>query len=252
MTPLGLAAERVSMHTESDTSAFGVSETDSRGVATDYSANSDTLLALFGGIKGELEIPVFEFSKITARFNIKKVFVRDHEQAWYHRGIRGVAEDIDDLAAYLGAQIAHERCRRVVMLGNSMGAYAAILTGCLLAADEVIAFSPQTCIARYWRWLNLDRRWSRQLGRMYGSRSAIPSYYDLKPVLRERTGRTIYHLYFASADRADRKHAVRMKGLPRVFLHPVRTTGHSMIRVLRDSGALTEILQRTLSTAHER
>lgn len=240
------------MHMKSDAIALRVSATDSHGVAADYSANTDTLLALFGGIKGELEIPVFEFSKIAAEFRTKKIFIRDHEQAWYHRGVRGVAEDIDELTRYLRRQIEYQGCRRVVMLGNSMGAYAAILTGCLLTADEVIAFSPQTFIGRSRRWLSWDHRWWRQIARIYWSRSAIPAYYDLRSVLRSRPGPTVYHIYYAKGDKADRRHAVRMRSLPRVFLHPVDAAGHNMVHILRDSGALTEILQRTLSIAHER
>ena len=219
---------------------------DWRGVASDFSSSSDTLLIVFGGIVGHIDIPLFEFSKVTAPFRVKKVYIRDHEQAWYHRGVAGVADSIDGLVGHLRQQIQRYACRRVVTLGNSMGAYAAILTGCLLPADEVVAFSPQTFIGRFKRLLCLDRRWSRQLAGAYRSPSANRAYFDLKSVLRKGPASTSYHLYYGKGNRQDARHAEHLKGLGGVHLHPMDLEGHNLVRVLRDTGRLTEILQRAL------
>jgi pimeloyl-ACP methyl ester carboxylesterase len=219
---------------------------DWEGVAADFSPDSDTVLIVFGGIVGQIEIPFFEFAKVTAPLGVKKVYVRDHEQAWYHKGVMGAAENIDALVGYLRRQIQEHGCRRVVTLGNSMGAYAAILTGCQLPADEVVAFSPQTFIGRFRRLLRRVGRWSRQLSGAYRSRSAQRAYFNLRSVLRRKSGATTYHLYYAKGNRLDACHAEHLAGLPGVHLHPVDLDGHRMVRVLRDSGRLIEILQGAL------
>ncbi len=219
---------------------------DSVSIATDYAVNSGTLLVLLGGIKGNLNVPVFEFAQVTREFPVKKLFIRDHEQAWYHRGVRGVAEDMEGLAGFLRAQIMEQGCRRVVLLGNSMGGYAAILLGCMMPADYVLAFSPQTFIGRARRLLAGDRRWKRQLARVYATRRANRAHFDLRAVLRSNPHRGEYHLYYAEGHRADRRHALHLRGLPGVVLHPTPTRGHGMVRELRDAGELGAILRRAL------
>jgi pimeloyl-ACP methyl ester carboxylesterase len=217
-----------------------------RGVAADFTADSDRLLIVFGGIKGQLEMPVFEFARSTADLRVNKILLRDHEQAWYHRGVVDVAGSVDGVVAYLRGQIERHGCRRVVTLGNSMGGYAAILVGCLLPAAEAIAFSPQTFIGRFRRLINRDHRWWRQFGRMYRSASAKPLYYDLKTVLLSQPGPTRYDVYYGRSSRADRRHALRLAAVPGVALHAVNVPGHNVVRALRDTGELRETLRRTL------
>ena len=69
-------------------------EDPNRPLSLDMGADSGTLLIAFGGMQGQLGMPPFEFFKATGAIPVKKLFVRDLRQAWYHRGIPGHGESI--------------------------------------------------------------------------------------------------------------------------------------------------------------
>jgi hypothetical protein len=147
------------------------------GLACDLEPDSDTLVVAFGGIAGGLGTPPFEFFRILSRIGVKKAFVRDHHQAWYHRGVKGVGRDIDAVSRHL-----RELCagRRAIFVGNSAGGYAALLFGAAIGA-EVHAFSPQTFISHGLRKEHGDRRWQAEIGAF----TPDPRYEDLLPLLGE-------------------------------------------------------------------
>ena len=105
---------------------------------------SKTLLITFAGISGAVGLYPFEFFKITKGFDIDKIFIRDLEQSWYHKGMRDISGSIEESAKYLKSIIKENNYKKVVCLGNSMGGYAAIVVGYLIKADTVLSFSPQT------------------------------------------------------------------------------------------------------------
>ena len=61
----------------------------------DLDGDSRTLLIAFGGMVGGFGIPFFEFSTLTGAFPVKRLFVRDLRQAWYHLGMPGRGELAD-------------------------------------------------------------------------------------------------------------------------------------------------------------
>jgi hypothetical protein len=67
----------------------------------DLGSDSTTLLVAFGGMAGQLGMPPFEFFKATGGIPVKRLFVRDLHQAWYHRGIPGHGDTLVDAAASL-------------------------------------------------------------------------------------------------------------------------------------------------------
>jgi len=57
-------------------------------IAMDFSSKSDVMLIAFGGLKkGIGKITPFEFFNLTKGIEVKKIYVRDMNQAWYHRGL---------------------------------------------------------------------------------------------------------------------------------------------------------------------
>src|SRR4029077_9708823 len=67
---------------------------------TRLSANdeSSTLLVAFGGMRGGFAIPLFEFSTLTEKMSVKRLYVRDLRQAWYHRGLTRRGKTLLDAA----------------------------------------------------------------------------------------------------------------------------------------------------------
>ncbi|HEY8018305.1 MAG TPA: hypothetical protein VIG53_02305, partial [Actinomycetota bacterium] len=68
-------------------------DTSSGVVAEPRDAGETTLLA-FGGIRGGLGIPPYEFFRVTEGLPVRRILVRDLDQVWYLRGIRGLGESV--------------------------------------------------------------------------------------------------------------------------------------------------------------
>ena len=204
----------------------------------------------FGGLKrGFGLIPPFEFFRITREVDTKKLYVRDMNQAWYHRGLPGIADNIDGVAVYLKNMIREQQPRKVVAVGNSAGGYAALLFGYLLSANIVLAFSPQTFISKQERALHGDDRWEEyQILNAHQSPTRQEKYFNLKRTLGARRTGTKYRIYYQQENRLDRIHAKRMRVVPNVFLHPRPEGGddHHLVVHLKRNGALKKMLMREL------
>ncbi len=122
-----------------------------------------------------------------------------------------------------------------------MGGYAAILFGCLLDADQVLAFSARTLVDGQRRDICVSDRGFELVQAVSRLRRAQRQYFDLRPIIEQSKARGV-NLYYASDLRADKWHAERLEGLPNVTLHRFEMGGHSMIRTLRDRGDPAEML----------
>ncbi len=217
---------------------------ESRSMAIDLEPASNTLLVAWGGIAGALGMPPFEFFGLTRGLEVKKLFFRDLNQSWYHRGLPGVADSLIGIRSALEDMVAQAGTSRLVMVGNSMGGYAALLFGSWLGADVVHAFCPQTFLGWLERLKHLDFRWRRQIRR--AQNSPQPRVLDLLPELKQRMAKSC-HVYYSATNRLDKAHAERLRSSPRVTLHMYPVGGHQLVKFLRDNGSLREILMSSLT-----
>lgn len=207
---------------------------------------SDILLIAFGGLKGGIgRVLPFEFLNLTRDVRVKRLYVRDPYGLWYHKGLPKIAGSVDEIKEHLKPIIDKQGVSRVVVVGNSAGGYAAMLFGCLLDADKVIAFSPQTFLNRDLMAKHHDKRWTALLMALY--RVGEKKYYNLKQVLwRHKHRKARYDIHYPSKLPLDVIHATRMKDVPTVSLHPYDSDTHHLVTDLRDSGRLKEILMEEL------
>jgi hypothetical protein len=136
--------------------------------------NKDKLIVSFSGQgNGMGTLPQFEFVNFLCRHfsDAEKHFYLDIYSKWYHKGIVGLSDNIDETVKYLAEQI--KGFTNVIFIGSSAGGYAAILFGSLLNIDTVIAFKPQTVLPYY-------------------SPIFDPRYVDLKSVINSVTQYYIY------------------------------------------------------------
>ena len=110
--------------------------------------NSENLIICFGGMGLQMGgILPFEFlnylSKIIQK-NTDLYFYIDKNQCWYHKGIEGITENIDDTVSYLNDIIKKSNYKKILFMGVSAGGYASILFGSLCNVSSVIAFIPRT------------------------------------------------------------------------------------------------------------
>lgn len=201
---------------------------------------SKHLVVIFGGINQGIGIPVFEFFNILKEKEIDKVFIRDFNQMWYLKGVDEEVNSFENLKTRLGDII--KKYNKVTFLGNSMGGFAAILFGTLLNVDNVIAFSAQTFINRRQRFWSFDKRWEKQIKKIHDAQ-LHSEYQDLKTVINNHpNSKTKINIYYSSKDRLDRKHSKRLRSFKNVSLNSFSKGGHAVIRELRDSGELHQIL----------
>ncbi|MBF0469884.1 MAG: alanine--glyoxylate aminotransferase family protein [Gammaproteobacteria bacterium] len=219
--------------------------------ATDFSSGSDTLLITFAGISGALGLFPFEFFKITRGFAVDKIFIRDFAQSWYHQGMPGVSTTLEGTADYLRDLCRQRGYRRVVCLGNSMGGYAALVVGHLIAADEIIAFSPQTFLDQQQRQQHGDNRWPEEIAAIPGDLER--KWLDLGLLYSENgsSRRAKVAIYFSTDERIDAVHARKLEGSRGVTLHPYENGGHQLVQLLRREGELYRILRNSLTTFSE-
>ena len=216
-------------------------------VVLDLQTESSTLLVLFGGIAGGVSMPVFEFFRLTSGFPAKKAFLRDPRRGWYQLGIPGVGDSPADVQALLDTTIERARAQRVVMAGASAGGFAALLFGSWCAADEVIAFSPQTFVDAENRRLAADSRWPEQIDALYQAIGGRPVTLDLLDVLPVTPGKTRYQVHVSTDDPLDVVHAQRIAGRGGVEIFAHEQGGHRLVKTLRDRGLLQPMLLQALS-----
>ncbi len=216
-------------------------------LSSDFGGRSDTLFVAFGGLSGKLGIPTFEFFKLTEEMPVKRLFVRDLHQAWYHRGIPGHGESIPAAAASLGGLVEGARVERLVVVGVSAGGYAALAFGSLLGADAVLAFGAQTTIDPAGLAAIGDDRWDAQIAPLAAAGALDPAWTDLRAALAERPALADARLYFDADFAPDRDHAERLADLPGVTLHPVSGGEHEVARTMRENGTLGPALLDALA-----
>lgn len=218
-------------------------------LSLDASGDSRTLLLAFGGIAGRIGIPPFEFFSLSGGMPVKRLFVRDLRQAWYHRGIPRHGGTVPAVAESLRGILARHEVDRLVVAGNSAGGYAALMFGALLGAEEVLCFAPQTVIDLDILAAMGDHRWDDRLLAHAAAGALDERFTDLRRVLpaAAHTG-TTYRVYFDTSLHADRLHAERLAGLEGVRLYRFGHGSHGIARALRETGALQRVLRRALDT----
>jgi pimeloyl-ACP methyl ester carboxylesterase len=216
-------------------------------MSLDMGSDSRALLVTFGGMRSLVGIPSFEFVRLTGEIPVKRLFVRDPRQSWYHRGLRKHGRTLASVADAVGDLIARHEVERVVMVGNSAGGYGALVFGTLLGADEVFAFAPQTVLDPGLLAEMNDHRWDDMLAPLIKKGALEPRWADLGVALPEaRHTDTRYNVFFDERIRGDRLHAERLRHVEGVRLYKFGRGGHALVRALRDCGALERMLRAAL------
>lgn len=216
------------------------------GLATDLGTDSRTLLLAFGGLKGQLDIPAFEFFSLSGDFPVKRTFVRDLRQSWYHRGLPGYGATIPEVAESLDREVEAADVDRVVVVGSSAGGYAAILFGTLLEVDTVLCFGAQTTVDPAALHAMDDPRWTDALEALDRDGALDRRWTDLGDVLSGRDAHARYDLFFDGQFGRDRRHAERLQGLPGVSMRPIDGGGHRVALRMRETGELERVLREAL------
>jgi SAM-dependent methyltransferase len=215
-------------------------------VKVDMGSDARTLLIVFGGVTGWLEVPRFDFLRVVRGIPVKWIVVRDLQQAWYHRGIPGHGATIAETADALSSLIARHDVERVVTMGASAGGYAALLFGALLDAEQALCFAPQTVLDLDVLARMGDHRWERHLASLAAEDALDEQWTDLLGVLGSAPAATRCHVYFDDSFHPDRAHAERLRALECVRLYRFGAGRHQIGRLLAKTGVLAPLLRRAV------
>lgn len=212
-------------------------------IVTDYSIDSDVMLIAFGGMNSRMGMPPFEFFNLTQDYPVKKIFLRDLRQSWYQRGLPQIGPNANAVLKYLRAEITQHQLQKIVMTGSSAGGFAALLFGYLLKVDLVLSFAPQTFIDTHTCFVLGDNRYRKQILKLYQYPHGQRKYYNLSKFFQaDHTLKTKFNIYFDENYSLDKRHAYTLKNHRNVTLNPYHEGGHSMIKILKETGELKQIL----------
>ena len=186
---------------------------------------------------------------------LNKILVRDSGNAWYHRQIAGLGNHVDETAQALRELVRRIAPSTITTLGQSMGAYAAVMFGLLLDAQQIVAFGPLSFLDVQQARLYHELRWLPVMESL-AQDPPFSAYYDLAALCRARaTEHTQLHLVFgtrpdaansgASASESvnlDAMHAQRLAAFGRCTLHPFPQSGHAVVQHLIDTKRINGVL----------
>lgn len=238
-------------------------KTSTEDVLVDHVIPGELLVITFGFVSWDKR-PDFDFYgrlKKLEQFSgrhINKILVRDSGNSWYHRTIGGLGAHPDETAASLRALIRDIRPSRVVTIGQSMGAYAALMYGLLLEAEQVIAFGPLSFLDPAQALLYHERRWLSVMRDL--ATNPPPSRYDDLLALgrsQAKTGKLPdMHLLFGTRPdqdgstesvNLDAMHAHRLSALGNCTLYPFPYSGHPVVQHLIDTKRINALLAKIIA-----
>lgn len=203
----------------------------------EFNKDIKPLIITFGGISGGMQGPLFEFKKFLSKnIDCHVIFIRDTNQSWYHKGVIGFGENINEVKNNIREIINKINYSMIITIGGSMGGYAALLFGSLLPVNGIIAFGPQTFIDKDNIKKYKDNRFESQMENLYNNNND-DTYYDLSKLSFQNINVQI--IYGSECD-LDKIHAERMKN--KNVIVTGECFGHGVVKNLRNNGMLVKII----------
>jgi hypothetical protein len=157
-------------------------------------------------------------------------FVVDKDRSWYNA-------TADDILTELGPRLDG---RRVLLLGNSMGGFGAILfSGLLPQSQTVLSFSPQFSVRR--QIAPFETRWQEYIDSIRN--------WQFDTCVSSPSNPAAKYVFFGVGDRRDAGHAelLRQVGDPSIHILLLPEAGHGAIRHLRDVALLPRLVDEGLN-----
>ncbi|SCZ00428.1 Lipase (class 3) [Paenibacillus polysaccharolyticus] len=228
-----------------------------KSIVIDFTKDSDTLLIIFCGRGARTPSPKipppFEFYRSTQSMGVNRIIIRDNKKAWFHKGLLNIldVETFDQMLTYIEDLIPANRFNKIIVMGLSMGGYAALLFGLLTRFKVTVhAFGPQT-------YFDLDKKdYTDEMSWIIPFLDDIPrdaprEYLNLVKIFREREQIQLlehneYHIYYGTPDTT---YAERLSGLKNVHLHKYDLNVHNLTTYFKDRGELENVLNELLFTS---
>lgn len=186
---------------------------------------------------GMLPFEFLNYLSKTFQKNADLYFYIDKKQCWYHKGIDGITNNIDDTVLYLNSIIKKSNYKKILFMGVSAGGYASILFGSLCNVSSVIAFIPQTK-------LNKTILNSRKLRETALCKNKI--YRDLKLIINNQTNYILYGNTKIKNEN-DNHHISQCNNLKCFQNVKIFDMNGLIVKDLRDNGTIKENIDNILN-----
>uniref|UniRef100_A0A6C0HRX9 Alpha/beta hydrolase n=1 Tax=viral metagenome TaxID=1070528 RepID=A0A6C0HRX9_9ZZZZ len=192
--------------------------------------NNKKLIICFGGLALQIGgILPFEFlNYLSCTYTgCDLLFYIDKNQCWYHKGIQGITNNIDDTVLHLNNIIKDGNYEKVIFMGVSAGGYASILFGSLCDnvnnVNNVISFIPQTIL----------------------NNPINSTYSNLKNIINKNTNYIIYG-DTSIQDKNDYHHILHCKNIECFSNVKINKNNCFNMKKLRDNGSIKKIIDDLL------
>ncbi len=238
----------VRCHTKKEQTAWSHDINYSRkAILTEKGSDPSHLIIAFGGIAQQLYLPPFEFFRATNSLSYSRILVRDFNQGWYHLGVDEDLATFDAVLKRLREIIEELSPETICTMGTSAGGYAALVFGHYLKADCVHALAPQTFINAENRGKVGERRWEPQIKNLYRNQPKTSWFYDLRNLLKNYNGKTVYTLHISDIHTLDKAYAEYIQDLPEIKINKYPCRTHNVGRHLKNNGLLANLLQKPVN-----
>lgn len=203
----------------------------------------DTLIIAFSGIGKGMMMHPFEFFQMSKTLKYSRILLRDPYVAAFLKGLEG--EGIDALMDRLRHEIEILSPKKIIILGVSLGGYAALFAGHYLKADYVHAFAPYTYLGVDSFIKKLD--WGliahfASFSKIYQLPKTTRQRFDLKNVLCTYNGHTHYYLHVCQHFNQDTVRAMNLADCDGVKVLGYDCKNHFVARFLARKRWLHHIL----------
>jgi hypothetical protein len=229
-------------------------ETSNSGYLVDAIYHDEPLIISFGFVSWDTPAN-FDFYGRTKKLEritqqpLNRILVRDVSNSWYHRGVPGLGSNVNEVAESLKQLVKHISPSKVIAIGQSMGAYAAIMFGQLIGADQIIAFSPLSFLNSEKAKEIGDTRWLSVMTML----ERVPPkvcYFDLLDLCNNSPHSPEIQLFYGKKIdpetlgqvNLDDFHAIRLNALPNCTLHSYEESGHAIVKYLIDNKLIDRLL----------
>ncbi len=202
---------------------------------------SEVTVIACAGLITRFGMPPREFLKSFYDKGCTVIFVKDFAQCWYQKGLLSLSRNLKETAEVLTGLLP-ESTKTVRLTGTSAGGFAAIQLGVLMNADKITAFAPQTRILpqTYRTFAGADSR----VEDINFSNLDV----DIKHTLDKNPNFSgEINIHFGKDSVADVNAARYLKDYDCVKLHPHDYDKHGISGYLRETGALTGVLEDLIS-----
>lgn len=184
----------------------------------------------------------FSFMRTARASGRSALMLRDRSNLWYQQGIEG-APSIEAVVSLI--QSEGRDYDRTVLIGASMGGYAALLLGCLADVDAVVAIAPQIRIGASAREIG-DDRFQAEFATLETLRPQHP-LYRLENSL-PGPGRTGYVIAIGKDDWIDVQHMLALPETDRIRRYAFEDVLHAeLARFLINNGNLDDLVDVALA-----